>query len=616
MFAAIILRGTRESVSDYAKGENLLASLMPCKQADVYGVWQDRRALIAQATHHNTPESLHEKAPETCAETGRVIASWVRLDNRDELCTALRVENRPSLTDPQIILAAHRLWGGDCAKRLEGDFSFVIYDPVRQETYCARDSIGAKPFFYHLGPNLFVAATSVAAIRTIERLKLTPNLLWAVLFLVNLNFARDQAAYDGVMKLAPAHDLTIGIEGTPAPREYFRFDLVAPHTSCRDDVWVERYREAFDHAVKVRTRSAFLIGSESSAGLDSSSIAATLVEMLPHSRDDFHCFGYCMYEYEPELMLSTAAMCDLRHSHVLMKPESLKIDDTFERAVKALGHPPEHWMMMCHPAFFTLGQSLGIRTLFSGYGGDEVVTSQAQHFHAELWERRAIRMLIDELPGSYPMRLARFGKMLIKGPMDPQAWLRNILRRNFELGCIRRDVMEDGGFRQLIEEMSVPETGLTTLNALAANDPAFRLARSTRMESGSIFAATFGIEYRWPLYDRALVQQYFSTPSIEKRRRDMGRYLHRRAMTGRIPEQILWQKGKSMGGHLHGTINVQKYEPEAFSELPELMQTLIDADKYERQREALLRAQGKASEANVNNTVFAWQRRQLVKWLN
>ena len=130
MFAAIIMRGSREAPQKFAKGETLLAALMPFSKADVSGVWQDERAIIVQATWHNTPESLHERAPEICAETGRVIASWIRLDNREDLCAALKIEHRPTLTDPQIVLAAHRQWGRDCANRLEGDFSFVIA-PIR-----------------------------------------------------------------------------------------------------------------------------------------------------------------------------------------------------------------------------------------------------------------------------------------------------------------------------------------------------------------------------------------------------------------------------------------------------------------------------------------------------
>ena len=421
MFAAVIMRATRDSPRDYASGEDLLAALMPYKQADVSGIWQGDRALIVQATHHNTPESLHERAPEVCDETGRVIASWVRLDNRDDLCSALKLDNTPTLTDPQIILAAHRQWGGECAKRLEGDFSFVIYDPVRQETFCARDCIGTKPFYYYLSDNLFIAATSVAAIRAVKGIRLTPDPEWAALFVALLNLADKQGAYSEVKKLAPAHAMSVQIESTADPRKYFQFDLQAPHTTKRDPKWVNQYRDAFDRSIKVRARSAFLVGVESSAGLDSSSIAATLASQLPHCKDDLHSFGMAAFEDEPKLLLATAAMHDIRHTHILLRPEMLRIDESFHRALKSIGHPPEHGQMLAVWPFFEQSQNLGIRTLVSGYGGDEVVTNHAEMLTAELWSRKEYASVFNELHGSLPWRLARFGKYMMKGPPAPLA---------------------------------------------------------------------------------------------------------------------------------------------------------------------------------------------------
>ncbi|MFZ1741667.1 MAG: asparagine synthase-related protein [Pontixanthobacter sp.] len=615
MFAAIIMRGSRDVPQNYASGEALLGALMPYSQADVTGLWQDDRAIIAQATWHNTPESLHEKAPEICDETGRVIASWIRLDNRQELCAALKIEHHPTLTDPQIVLAAHRQWGRDCATRLEGDFSFIIYDPERHETFCARDSIGAKPFLYHLTESHFIAATSVAAIRTIKGLALTPNLEWTVLFLALLNFAHTQAAYDDVRKLPPAHDLMVQIESASGPREYFQFDLVAPHAVHRDQKWVEQYREAFDNAVKVRARSAFLIGAESSAGLDSSSIAATLVDMLPHSRENFHCFGLCATEYEPELLLATAARCDIRHTHILMKPEMMQIDDSFHRALGSLGHPPEHWQMLYQPSFFEQGQSLGIRTLFSGYGGDEVVTSFASFLVSELLARKAYRAALNELPGVLPMRLARFGKMMLKAPPDQNSGNRKLNAMHFAQSCIRREVLEDGGLAAKVEQWSFPDISETTLNTLAANSPGFRLARTGRLESEAVFAATYGMDYRYPMYDRLLLQQFFATPSIEKRHREMGRYLHRRAMQGRIPERIQWQKTKFMGAFLGGSLNTQMQEPMAFGDLPELLRSIIDEKAYSRQQTAQQNTTDNTDDTAIRRNIFFFQLRQLSAWL-
>jgi asparagine synthase (glutamine-hydrolysing) len=124
------------------------------------------------------------------------------------------------------------------------------------------------------------------------------------------------------------------------------------------------------------------------------------------------------------------------------------------------------------------------------------------------------------------------------------------------------------------------------------------------------------MEYRWPLYDRDLVQQYFATPAIEKRRRDLGRYLHRRAMQGRIPEQILWQKGKDLGNHTGERLNIEVAEPIAFDALPSLLRTLIDRQAYERRSQFLKSSDLVANEDTINAHVFFWQLRQLAAWLN
>ena len=616
MFAAIIMRGSADDPQKYVTGDAFIGSLTPFSKADVAGVWQDDRAIIAQATHFNTPESIHEAAPERCADTGRVIASWMRLDNRATLCAELGLTERPTLTDPQIVLAAHRTWGRDCAAHLEGDFSFTIYDPKRHETYSARDSIGAKPFFYHLTDSHLIVATSVAAIRVVKGLSLSPNVEWTALFLVLLNFAHTQSAYDGVKKLPPAHDMSVDIETVKSPRKYFDFNLSAPHSVKRDDVWVERYREAFDRAVEVRARSAFLIGAESSAGLDSSSIVATLTDKLPHNRDDFHCFGMCVTENEPELLLSTAAHCGAHNTHIVMTPKIMQIDDKFHRALTSLGHPPEHWQMLYMTPFFKQSESLGIRTMLSGYGGDEVVTSYAKYLAAELLSQKSYGAALNEMTGLLPMRFARLFRLMLKDGPNPRVVARQMNATHFSQACIKRDILEDGGLAETIEQWSFPDTSEPNLNTLAAHSASFRLARTARLESEAIFASTYGIEYRYPMYDRTLLQQFFATPSIEKRRKDMGRYLHRRAMQGRIPDRILWQKTKFMGNHIGGQINAVRHDPPAFSALPERLRSIIDEKAYIQQKYAQDNDRNTTTETAVRRNVFFYQLEQLSTWLN
>ena len=62
-------------------------------------------------------------------------------------------------------------------------------------------------------------------------------------------------------------------------------------------------------------------------------------------------------------------------------------------------------------------------------------------------------------------------------------------------------------------------------------------------------AAAFKVDYRWPLLDRRLMQQYLSTPAIEKYSRRSSRYLHRRAVEDVVPKKVIWKSSKYMGEH-------------------------------------------------------------------
>jgi asparagine synthase (glutamine-hydrolysing) len=77
---------------------------------------------------------------------------------------------------------------------------------------------------------------------------------------------------------------------------------------------------------------------------------------------------------------------------------------------------------------------------------------------------------------------------------------------------------------------------------------------SSRLETCTLFAATYGIDYRWPLLDARLLQQWLSTPSIEKSDPVFGRYLHRRAIDGVVASKVAWKPDKYMGRHItiHG----------------------------------------------------------------
>src|SRR5262249_31991305 len=62
--------------------------------------------------------------------------------------------------DTEVLLAAYARWGGERLRRLNGLFSFAMWDGERQQLFVARDRLGGKPLFFSKlpGGGIFLAS--------------------------------------------------------------------------------------------------------------------------------------------------------------------------------------------------------------------------------------------------------------------------------------------------------------------------------------------------------------------------------------------------------------------------------------------------------------------------
>jgi asparagine synthase (glutamine-hydrolysing) len=82
--------------------------------------------------------------------------------NYVELREELRGLGQPFSTqsDTEVMLAAWRQWGGECLRRFNGMFAFVLLDRARRRLFAARDRFGVKPLYYWVSPDGFLAFAS------------------------------------------------------------------------------------------------------------------------------------------------------------------------------------------------------------------------------------------------------------------------------------------------------------------------------------------------------------------------------------------------------------------------------------------------------------------------
>lgn len=525
-----------------ALGVELIAALSPRRKADAEGIWLQGPFLLAQTSTLDATKSSLEEVPCRCPESGLVIASWARIDNRNELLCILELPKNS--TDAQLILAAYRHWGENCVLHLIGDFSFAIADPATETLFLARDPLGVRPLYYWTNQRFFAFATSPAVFSHLE-IKPEPDPDWVASYLFAVSAGFTATAYKDVSKLPPGHSMTI-FAGKEKLRRYFSFKDDSPVSSKRSDLWIEEYRSKLAEAVRCRLRGDHPIGCESSGGLDSATVVSFAAK---HSSrlSNIHCFGVAQCELDTDYILETGRFCGISNNHIITSIDEVS-DEVLERYLEIAGYPPERRISTFHEPIYDQCEQFGIRTLFSGYGGDEIVTQQGQHLSLELLLNRQYKALWENLPGNPLTRALRYGKTA-KNLLFPPAFNRNWYSAYSErqrLFILRSDIIENLDLREkhLAEaRYDAPYRRINDFILQRLISPVM----TERLENCSLMAKSYGIDYSWPLLDVRLIQQYLSTPAIEKASCKWNRFLHRRAIEGVVSPQVQWKLSKDMG---------------------------------------------------------------------
>lgn len=541
MFAGLISK--EQPVSAWGCPGNILAALAPYsidKPRDVLA--SDRQLLVQVATRTGSTSAEIYRHP----ESGVAVAFWGRLDNRPVLIPQLEAQSKAS--DDELIALAWLKWGEKCPEKLIGDFAFAVVSPKTEVVFLARDVMGVKPLVYRADEYGVFFANSVAAFKSLILGKMTTSRHWMAAFVIDMSYSHTETAYEEIKKLPAAHSLLIHADGLTSLRRYHHFINDAPAERKRESHWLDDYRAVWQEAVTCRIPEIGPIACENSGGLDSGSITAEVARQLGPDIARLHGLGFCYEQQEPEHIMATAMHWGIKHNSLFSHDTGIQLD--LERSIAINGYPQEHVNGLSHYPFYELCQKYGIGCLLSGFGGDEAVTYPGGiPARLELLDHANWSGLWRSFPRPAPMRLARLAKTLYTA--------RNLPKQNagFMASWQARwphHFLSDEVVAEYSLEVDYFASATYDERYRAVNEAVlYLLSRSlltTRLENCSLMAASYGIDYAWPLLDQRLIQQWLSTPTIWKvGEGGMNRFLHRSAVAGVCPDKVAWKPSKDMG---------------------------------------------------------------------
>lgn len=189
-------------------------------------------------------------------------------------------EHFETRSDTEVLLAAYKVWGEDCVRRLRGMFAFAIWDKSRETLFLARDRLGKKPLYYtRLGNGLFLFASELKGILCHDGVsrKLDER---AVEDYFALGYVADpKTIYSAVRKLPAGHSLTVAVGAHDVqPRAYWDLRFDHSVTGSAEDI-AQELRVRLKEAVRLRMISDVPLGAFLSGGVDSSAVVAMMSDL-------------------------------------------------------------------------------------------------------------------------------------------------------------------------------------------------------------------------------------------------------------------------------------------------------------------------------------------------
>lgn len=524
---------------------------------DGEAVWRNEAVALGCQLLYTTQESKYEKLPLVDRETGLVLCCDARIDNRVDLCVKLGLSsrNQGQTPDSQFILAAYKKWGEECPRHLMGDYAFVIWDERLQRLFCARDHLGARPFYYFLSENIFAFASELKALFVVSQVPKKINEPAVADFLQRITDNTHETFYRDIYRLKPATTLTVQPERVSEQR-YWQPDPTRRLPKATSEEYAEQFLELFTEAVRCRLRSAYPVGCTLSGGLDSSSVACVARNILAERGEKLHTFSA---EFSG-LPVSDLPKIDERcHQQAVIDQGGFVHHPYRGDLLLPLQRLPQHLELMDEPFFGPnvhlgdeanrLARDQGIRVMLDGLDGDTVVSHGYERLNSLFYTGHWVSLVTEVAKIAKRLKISR--KQLVKSLVfrpyfrEPIAHLYRQIQSTFRPGWNFEPLVNPHfGKTWGLHQRTLPQ--LDSFKTPVSIHVRYLVSpmQTTSLELVSRLATPFHIEPRSPFYDRRLMEFCLALPAEEKLQDGWSRFVLRRSMENVLPKSIQWRPDK------------------------------------------------------------------------
>ncbi|HEY2900584.1 MAG TPA: asparagine synthase (glutamine-hydrolyzing) [Polyangia bacterium] len=486
-----------------------------------------------------------------------------RVFNADQIREYLKGRGRSTRTADagELLLQIYDVDGIEGFRRVDGQFAVAIWDGRKKTLVLARDFLGVRPVYYHVGRGGIAFASEIKALLAVPEVPVAVDEVAVSHYLTFLTVPGPRTLFAGVQKVPAGAAVFYGADGSVSTKVFW--DLLWDPVPEVDDekFYVNRVRELHEGAVRRRFAPG-PIAALVSGGNDSSANAALLAKQVAKP-DDLHTFTVGLAEFEGDAKYSdmqyakqVAELIKSQHHEKLMNVDEFL--DTIPIAADAMDD------LVSEPSSIFLYQALkmakdqGLKMVVTGEANDELSCGHGEmiKIRARYYERW---LPFLKLPSVVRKLAAVAAPMIAPKRTD-------LLRRaangeeyfwNFEIGwpeSERDSILSPQALRATAGELPY---NVVARDAARLKDSAhgnrdylnhiiYRMMQdyyfgNLMLGKLDLLSAHLGLESRCPYTEPAYAHFVYNIPAKFKQKDGMVKYFFKKAIEGLLPDSIIYR---------------------------------------------------------------------------
>ena len=452
--------------------------------------------------------------------------------NRADVCRILNLTPN-SLSDPALVAHAFLQQGHNFVNSLNGDFSIAIYQSRKNALYLFRDHLGIAPLVYTTaGPSFYFSSDSTALCRALyegDRIQADPLISDCKVVDMTLTLHKN------VLKLKAGHFLAVDTTGVTIKKYWSPEDVQSDQNLTQQRMFSE-LKSLLEDAVHIRSDQRFRAGAHLSGGLDSSMVAV-LARNEFKTQSNFYGYSWSAANCNPdpaelderELVKQTCELAGIDPAFI-----NVEVNDFVALTKNSMNS----FMYFHEEKVLQLAHDHKTNLLFSGWGGDEFISFGSMGVDLDLCFNGQWTAFFKKNPINNPKKIAKY--LLFRVFLPAINYIPLSVKKAYDerLRFLKKE------YRQLHQETYSHYNCYRSRRGYQLG-LLYNYHIPERTECWAVTGRKNGVEYRYPLLDKRIIEYMLKVPShLLVKDNIYTRIILREISEGLLPETVRWRIGK------------------------------------------------------------------------